>query len=98
GRGVLPGLEGGGRRGGGGPVPGGGPRGPADAGPDRLRHPHGGLVRTAHAGPGGGGPVTDLASYRDEFPVLERKAYLISASLGPVSRRAQRYLQEYVDA
>jgi kynureninase len=39
----------------------------------------------------------DLASYRDEFPVLERKAYLISASLGPVSRRAERYLQEYVD-
>jgi kynureninase len=41
--------------------------------------------------------VTDFASYREEFPVLERKAYLISASLGPVSRRAQRYLQEYVD-
>ncbi len=42
--------------------------------------------------------MTDLAGFRDEFPVLERKAYLISASLGPVSRRAQRYLQEYVDA
>jgi kynureninase len=42
--------------------------------------------------------VTDLASYREEFPVVERKAYLISASLGPVSLRAQRYLQEYVDA
>jgi kynureninase len=42
--------------------------------------------------------MTDLTSYRDEFPVVERKAYLISASLGPVSRRAQRYLQEYVDA
>jgi kynureninase len=41
--------------------------------------------------------MMDLATYRDEFPVLERKAYLISASLGPVSRRAQRYLQEYVD-
>lgn len=40
----------------------------------------------------------DLSGYRDEFPVLERKAYLISASLGPVSRRAQTYLQEYVDA
>jgi kynureninase len=37
-------------------------------------------------------------SYRDEFPVLKRKAYLISASLGPVSRRSQEYLQEYVDA
>ncbi len=40
----------------------------------------------------------DLSGYRDEFPVLERKSYLISASLGPVSRRSQRYLQEYVDA
>jgi kynureninase len=40
----------------------------------------------------------DLVSYRDEFPVLDRKTYLISASLGPVSRRGQRYLAEYVDA
>ena len=36
--------------------------------------------------------------YRDEFPVLQRKAYLISASLGPVLRRSQAYLQEYIDA
>jgi len=42
--------------------------------------------------------VTDLESYRDEFGVLRRKAYLISASLGPVSGRSKRYLQEYVDA
>jgi kynureninase len=42
--------------------------------------------------------MTDLTAYRQEFPVVERKAYLISASLGPVSTRAQRYLQEYVDA
>jgi kynureninase len=40
----------------------------------------------------------DLAGWRDEFPVLEKKAYLISASLGPVSRRSQRYLAEYMDA
>ena len=38
------------------------------------------------------------ASYREEFPVTERKAYLISASLGPVSTRSKRYLQEYVEA
>src|SRR5919204_573440 len=37
-------------------------------------------------------------SYRSEFPVLEKKAYLISASLGPISRRAQRLLDEYLDA
>lgn len=42
--------------------------------------------------------MTDFESYRDEFPVLAKKAYLISASLGPLSLRAQRYLQEYVDA
>jgi len=40
----------------------------------------------------------DLASYRDEFPVVGKKSYLISASLGPVSTRARRYLDEYVDA
>ncbi|MGH2660575.1 MAG: aminotransferase class V-fold PLP-dependent enzyme [Actinomycetota bacterium] len=40
----------------------------------------------------------DLSSWRDEFPVLERKAYLISASLGPLSRRSRRYLDGYLDA
>jgi kynureninase len=40
----------------------------------------------------------DLESYRDEFPVVGKKAYLISASLGPVSRRSDAYLREYVDA
>ena len=39
----------------------------------------------------------DVERYRAEFPVLEKKAYLISASLGPVSTRASRYLQEYMD-
>jgi kynureninase len=42
--------------------------------------------------------VRSLESYRDEFPVLERKAYLISASLGPVSVRAKAYLDEYMRA
>jgi kynureninase len=43
--------------------------------------------------------VTDrsLESYREEFPVLARKSYLISASLGPISRRARRRLEAYVD-
>jgi kynureninase len=40
----------------------------------------------------------ELTDYRDEFPVLDRKAYLISASLGPVSRRAQSYLNEYLES
>jgi kynureninase len=42
--------------------------------------------------------VTDFEAYRDEFPVVGPKAYLISASLGPVSTRARRYLDEYLDA
>lgn len=39
----------------------------------------------------------DLAAYRDEFPVLEHKAYLISASLGPISTRARSRLEGYLD-
>ncbi len=42
--------------------------------------------------------MTDLVAYREEFPVVERKSYLISASLGPVSERSKRYLGEYVEA
>jgi kynureninase len=42
--------------------------------------------------------VRSLESYRDEFPVVRRKSYLISASLGPVSERSKRYLDEYVQA
>ena len=42
--------------------------------------------------------MVDFARYRDEFPVVGRKAYLISASLGPVSLRSRRYLDEYADA
>ena len=36
--------------------------------------------------------------WRDAFPVLDRKVYLISASLGPVSNRSRRMLDEYLDA
>jgi kynureninase len=42
--------------------------------------------------------VGALDTYRSEFPVLERKAYLISASLGPISNRSRAYLDEYLDA
>jgi kynureninase len=47
-----------------------------------------------------GGPAAarDLASYRDEFEVVRRKAYLISASLGPVGDRSRRYLDDYIRA
>ncbi|HSD48300.1 MAG TPA: aminotransferase class V-fold PLP-dependent enzyme [Actinomycetota bacterium] len=40
----------------------------------------------------------DLADYRDEFPVLARKSYLISASLGPIGRRARERLDTYLEA
>jgi kynureninase len=40
----------------------------------------------------------DLASYRDEFEVVRRKAYLISASLGPVGDRSRALLDDYVRA
>jgi hypothetical protein len=40
----------------------------------------------------------DLERYRDEFEVVRRKAYLISASLGPVGIRSRRLLDAYIDA
>ncbi len=36
-------------------------------------------------------------SYRDEFPVLKRQTYLISASLGPLSNRSRRYAESFLD-
>jgi kynureninase len=39
-----------------------------------------------------------LEDYRQEFPVVQRKSYLISASLGPVSERSKGYLGEYLQA
>ena len=41
--------------------------------------------------------MTDLASYRDEFPVLADRTYLISASLGPLSRRSRALAEEHLD-
>lgn len=40
--------------------------------------------------------MSSLESYRTEFPVVDEKSYLISASLGPVSGRAKTELAEYV--
>lgn len=39
-----------------------------------------------------------LVDYRDEFGVVQRKTYLISASLGPVSGRSKASLAGYVEA
>lgn len=38
-----------------------------------------------------------LERYRDEFPVLAERTYLISASLGPLSRRARAAAEEHLD-
>jgi len=41
--------------------------------------------------------MKDLASYRAEFPVLAERNYLISASLGPLSRRSRALAEEHLD-
>ena len=41
--------------------------------------------------------MTDLARYRAEFPVVEARTYLISASLGPLSNRSRRLAEEHLD-
>jgi kynureninase len=39
----------------------------------------------------------DLSAYRREFPVVDRRTYLISASLGPLSTRARAAAEEHLD-
>ncbi|MBA2724553.1 MAG: aminotransferase class V-fold PLP-dependent enzyme, partial [Actinobacteria bacterium] len=41
--------------------------------------------------------MTDLSRYRAEFPILEQRTYLISASLGPLSRRSRAAAEEHLD-
>ena len=41
--------------------------------------------------------MADLSSYRDEFPIVEERTYLISASLGPLSRRSRALAEEHLD-
>ena len=41
--------------------------------------------------------MADLSSYRNEFPILARRNYLISASLGPLSLRARASAEEHLD-
>jgi kynureninase len=40
--------------------------------------------------------MTDLGAYRSEFPILGRRTYLISASLGPLSRRSRALAEEHL--
>ena len=41
--------------------------------------------------------MIDLASYRDEFPIALERTYLISASLGPLSRRALAAAHDHLE-
>src|SRR5918998_1126159 len=41
--------------------------------------------------------VKDLAAYRQEFPIADERTYLISASLGPLSRRSRALAEEHLD-
>ncbi len=41
--------------------------------------------------------MSGFESYRREFPVLEDRTYLISASLGPLSRRSRALAEEHLD-
>jgi kynureninase len=42
-------------------------------------------------------PRDELLGYRDEFPILDRKIYLNSCSLGALSHRAEVYLADFLD-
>jgi len=41
--------------------------------------------------------VPDLSEYRDEFPVVNERTYLISASLGPLSKRSRALAERHLD-
>ena len=41
--------------------------------------------------------MIDFAAYRSEFPIVEQRTYLISASLGPLSRRSRALAEEHLD-
>ncbi|MEF3274040.1 MAG: aminotransferase class V-fold PLP-dependent enzyme [Chloroflexus sp.] len=41
--------------------------------------------------------TTDLATYRSEFPITERYAFLSHAAVSPLSRRVQAAVQTYLD-
>ena len=54
-------------------------------------------VAAAATKPAASEPHTDLLAYRDEFPILERKVYLNSCSLGALSRRSMAAMSRFQD-
>ncbi len=49
----------------------------------------------SNTGPLGPEPHKDLLKWRDEFPILQRKTYLNSCSLGPLSHRSMAALERF---
>ena len=41
--------------------------------------------------------MIDLETVRAEFPILQRKTYMNSCSLGALSRRSEAYLHEFTE-
>jgi kynureninase len=41
--------------------------------------------------------ASDLGRYRSEFPIVDQRTYLISASLGPLSKRSRAAAEEHLD-
>ena len=41
--------------------------------------------------------MPDLTKWRDEFPVVSERTYLISASLGPLSKRSRTLAEQHLD-
>src|SRR5207302_4814220 len=39
----------------------------------------------------------ELVSYREEFPILQRKTYMNSCSLGALSQRSMRGLEQFME-
>ncbi|HEV2405221.1 MAG TPA: aminotransferase class V-fold PLP-dependent enzyme [Ktedonobacterales bacterium] len=52
-------------------------------------------VATARTRAKGQEPHADLLKYRDEFPILSRKTYLNSCSLGPLSKRSMAAMDRF---
>lgn len=65
--------------------------------PTKPKHPR--LLPPTHPGPvpTTPSPDFDLDALRAEFPILQRKTYLNSCSLGALSRRSEAYLHDFTE-
>ncbi|HYP19642.1 MAG TPA: hypothetical protein VEY08_06165, partial [Chloroflexia bacterium] len=54
-------------------------------------------MQTVTQGTGNLDPHRDLLAYRDEFPILSKKTFLNTCSLGALSRRSRANVEEFLD-